>query len=114
MRDTNPNSLDDAGEVPTIEEERRFLAQCEYINRGMTATGVLVRRLLRERGWRAEWCDEDEEEVWSKTFPDGTTQHLDEMDAYFFEEEYARQFFRDVGIATKPRGRKPPPECPPS
>ena len=105
---------DDAAGVPTIEEERRFLAQCEYINRGMTDTGVLVRRLLRQRGWRSEWCEEDAEEVWIKTFPDGTTQHLSEPDAYDFEEEYARQFFRDAGIAMKPRGPKRPPECPPS
>ncbi len=110
MSDINPDpEQDQSPEVPTIEEERHFLAQCEYINRSFTALGTLVRRLLGQRGWRSEWCREDNEVVWTKTFPDGTTQHLSENDAYYYEQEQARQFFRDTGIAMKPRkGHKPP------
>lgn len=110
MSDMNPDPEEDQSpEVPTIEEERHFLAQCEYVNRSLTAIGTQIRKLLRQRGWSSEWCREDEEEVWTKTFPDGITQYLGEGDAYRYEQEQTRQFFRDTGIAMKPRkGRKPP------
>ena len=111
MRNDTPTPADENdGPVPTIEQERHCLAQCDYINRSMTATGVLVRRLLRLRGWREEWSEEAEDTVWLKTFSDGTTEQLNEPDAYFCEEEHTRQFFRDSGIPMKPRVKKPDPE----
>jgi hypothetical protein len=110
MSDMDPDpEQDQSPEVPTIAGERHFLEQCEYINRSITAIGRQIRSLLRQRGWRSQWCPEDDEEVWSKTFPDGTTQHLGEDDAYRYEEDHARQFFRNTGIAMKPRKRQKPP-----
>ncbi len=104
-----PDPEDDTpGFVPTIDEERHFLAQCDYINRTVTATGRMVRRLLRQRNWREDWSEADQDSVWVKTFPDGTTEHLEEWDAYCCEEEYARDFFRDANIPMKPRPKSPP------
>jgi hypothetical protein len=53
MRNITPDPENDTpGEVPTIEEERYFLAQCDYINRtgffavfgGMGGTASLAAR----------------------------------------------------------------------
>jgi hypothetical protein len=94
---------DNSPEVPTIEEERHFLAQCEYINRSITAVGRMVRRLLDQRGWQSEYSRVDQEVIWSKTLPDGAAQHLSEDDAYHYEEEQARQFHHDTGRTLEPR-----------
>ena len=49
-----------------------------------------------------------------KEFPDGTTQYLSEDDAFFFERESVRNYFRDAKLAMKPKGSKGKPPCPPS
>jgi hypothetical protein len=99
----NSDTSDDSLPVPTAAEERHFLDQCEYVNGLLTAAGRHARRLLRERGWQSRWCPEDEEEVYEKTFPDGQRQYLGEWDAYNFEQDYTRQWFRACGIAMRPR-----------
>jgi hypothetical protein len=92
--------------VPSIEEERDFLARCEYVNRMLTTAGRMARKLLRDRGWDTVWCDVDQEQVWRKTFSPEDTQHLDEWDAFYYEQDHTRQFFRDGGIPVSPRKRK--------
>ena len=65
MSEMNPDPEDSAEDnsptVPTIEEERHFLAQCEYVNRSITALGRKLRRLLFERGWKSEYSRVDQE-----------------------------------------------------
>ena len=113
MSQPTPDSPEDSFQpVPTVEEERHFLAQCEYIDRSLTAVGRMVRSLLRDRGWRSSWSPEDQDIVYIKDFPDGQTQYLEQYEAYYFEQEHARQFFRHAKIAMKPRGRKAPPQTP--
>ena len=98
------------GFVSSIDEQQHFLAECDTVNRNITAIGTMIRKLLCRRGWQSEWSPEEEDDVWSKTFPDGATPHLSDNDAYRYEEDQARQFFRNTGISMKPRkGQKPPP-----
>jgi hypothetical protein len=107
MSDTaRAESDSDNQPVPTVEEERDFLARCEYVNRLIATAGRFARKLLRERGWDTVWCEVDQEEVWRKTFDPDNTQHLSEWDAYDYEEEHCRQFFRDARIAMAPRKPK--------
>ena len=114
MSEMNPDPEDSAEDnsptVPTIEEERHFLAQCEYVNRSITAFGTKLRRLLFERGWQSEFSRVDQEVIWSKTFPDGARACLNDNDAYGYEFNYTRRFFRDTGIAMKPRKQPKPPQ----
>ena len=102
----NHESDSDNQPVPTVEEERDFLARCEYVNRLTVTAARFARKLLRERGWESVWSEVDQEEVWQKTFGPDDTQHLSEWDAYDYEQEHCRQFFRDAGIAMAPRKRK--------
>ena len=92
------------------ENPRHFLAQCEDLNRNNVAIGTMIRKLLCQRGWEPEWSEEEQEELWSKTFPDGATACLNDNDAYGYEVNYTRRFFRDTGIAMKPRKRPKPPQ----
>ena len=92
--------------VPSIAEERDFLARCDYVNRMLTTAGRKARRLLRDRGWQSVWCEVDQEEVWQKTFGPEDTQHLDEWDAFYYEQDHTRQFFRDGRIPMSPRKPK--------
>ena len=103
---TNQESGSDRQPVPTVEEERDFLARCEYVNRLVGTAGRFARKLLRERGRESFWCEVEQEVVWRKTFGADNTQHLSEWDAFDYEEEHCRQFFRDAGIAMAPRKRK--------
>ena len=41
---------DDAFPVPTVEGERHFMAQCEYVNSLTSAAGRHARKLLRAIG----------------------------------------------------------------
>jgi hypothetical protein len=108
MKSNEPTESEDDGlPVPTVGEERHFLEQCDYVNRLLTAAGRHARRLLRQRGWESGWSEVDEQEIYTKTFPDGTTQHLDEWDAYYFEEDHTREWFRATGLAMKPRPKSP-------
>ena len=70
----------------------------------------MIRKLLCRRGWEPEWSEKEQEELWSKTFPDGATACLNDNDAYGYEVNYTRRFFRDAGIAMKPRKRPKPPQ----
>ena len=76
-------------------------------NRLLTTAGRMARKLLRDRGWDTVWCDVDQEQVWRKTFSPEDTQHLDEWDAFYYEQDHTRQFFRDGGIPVSPRKPKP-------
>ena len=98
------------GSAQRGENQRHFLAQCEDLNRNNAAIGTMIRKLLRQRGWEPEWSEEEQEEYWSKTFPDGATACLNVNDAYGYEVNYTRRFFRDTGIAMKPRKRPKPPQ----
>jgi len=107
MKLNEPTEPEDDGlSVPTVEEERHFMAQCEYVNSLTMAAGRHARKLLRDRGWCSVWSDIDEEEVWQKTFPDGTSQSLGEWDAFYFEQDAVREWFRSAKLSVKPR-RKP-------
>ena len=99
------------GSAPGGENQRQFLAQCEDLNRNNVAIGTLIRKLLCQRGWEPEWSEKEQEELWSKTFPDGATACLNPNDAYRYEANYTRRFFRDTGIAMKPRKRPKPPQA---
>jgi hypothetical protein len=98
---------DDALPVPTVEGERHFMDQCEYINSLTSAAARHARKLLRDRGWRSVWSGVDEEEVWQKTFADGTSQSLGEWDAFYFEQDAVRDWFRSAKLAVKPRCKSP-------
>ncbi len=92
------------------ENQRHFLAQCEDLNRNNTAIGTMIRKLLCQRGWESEWSEQEQEDLCSKTFPDGTAVCLNLNDAYRYEANYTRRFFRDTGIAMKPRKQPKPPQ----
>ena len=89
--------------VPTIEDERYFLAQCDYVNKLTIVAGRHARALLYERGWTSKFEEIDQDVVWTKQFPDGDVQHLSEWDAYDYEQEYSRNFFRASKLAMRPR-----------
>jgi hypothetical protein len=94
---------DDVLPVPTVEGERHFMAQCEYVNSLTSAAGRHARKLLRNRGWCSVWSEVDEEEVWQETFADGTSQSLGEWDAFYFEQDAVRDWFRSAKLSVKPR-----------
>ncbi len=98
------------GSAPGSENRRHFLARCEDLNRNTAAISSMIQQLLRQRGWEPEWSEAEQEDFWSKSFPDGARACLNDNDAYGYEFNYTRRFFRDTGIAMKPRKRPKPPK----
>jgi hypothetical protein len=97
---------------PTLESEREFLAQCDYVNRLETGLARQARRLLRERSWEETWSEMDEDVIWNKLFFDGDHQHLSLWDAFEYEQDRCRAMFKLMKQSVCPRVKRLPPVNP--